>query len=101
MRTLLAVVILMGGMLTLNTPADAARKGKAKNIDVERIDIDTDDDDEDTRSRRTKRRNDDEPRYSREVVECERAKHADPTGTYAGFPCWAQEALSPRGGSDY
>jgi len=33
------------------------------------------------------------PRYSREEVECERAAHADPSGVYQGYPCWAQEAL--------
>jgi hypothetical protein len=38
--------------------------------------------------------------YSREAVECERARHADPTGRFRGFPCWAQEALSPQNGND-
>jgi tetratricopeptide (TPR) repeat protein len=37
------------------------------------------------------------PPYSREEIECERARHADPAGRYAGFPCWAREAFSPRG----
>ena len=26
-------------------------------------------------------------------VECERARHEDPSGVYAGYPCWAREAL--------
>jgi tetratricopeptide (TPR) repeat protein len=38
-----------------------------------------------------------QPRYSREQIECERAQHADPTGHYAGYPCWARAALGNRG----
>jgi len=38
--------------------------------------------------------------YSREEVECERAQHEDPSGYYAGYPCWAREALSSGKGSD-
>ena len=34
--------------------------------------------------------------YSREEVECERAQQDDPTGYFAGYPCWAREALSRR-----
>lgn len=36
-------------------------------------------------------------RHSQEDVECERAQHADRTGLYAGYPCWARAALAPRG----
>jgi tetratricopeptide (TPR) repeat protein len=36
-----------------------------------------------------------QPRYTREEIECERAQQADPVGHYAGYPCWAREALSP------
>jgi tetratricopeptide (TPR) repeat protein len=35
-------------------------------------------------------------RYSREEVECERARHEDPAGYFAEYPCWAREALSRR-----
>jgi tetratricopeptide (TPR) repeat protein len=35
------------------------------------------------------------PRSPQEV-ECERALHQDPSGYYAGYPCWAREALSRR-----
>jgi hypothetical protein len=38
--------------------------------------------------------------YARKAVECERARSADPTGRFGGFPCWAQEALSPQSGND-
>jgi tetratricopeptide (TPR) repeat protein len=38
-----------------------------------------------------------QPRYSQEGVECERAREADPSGYYGGYPCWAREALSRRG----
>jgi tetratricopeptide (TPR) repeat protein len=37
-----------------------------------------------------------QPRYSREELECERARNLDPVGRYAGYPCWAREALSRR-----
>ena len=42
-----------------------------------------------------------QPRYSRERQLCEeRAQAADPTGLYAGYPCWAREAFGrePGGG---
>jgi hypothetical protein len=29
----------------------------------------------------------------RREAECARARHEDPTGVYAGYPCWAREAL--------
>ena len=37
-----------------------------------------------------------QPRHSQNDVECERAQHADRTGLYAGYPCWARAALGPR-----
>ena len=77
MRTLLAIAIFAGGTFMVGVPADAASKYKrsAKPHYYAHV-----------------------PRYSREEVECERARHADPTGVYRGYPCWAQEALSPKGG---
>jgi hypothetical protein len=76
MRTLLAIATFAGAILAVGVPADAARKYK----------------------RSTKPHYYYAPRYSREEIECERARHADPTGVYRGYPCWAQEALSPKGG---
>ena len=76
MRTLLALAIFAGGIVTVGPPADAAKKYK----------------------RSAERHYYSAPRYSREEVECERAAHADPSGVYQGYPCWAQEALSPKGG---
>ena len=59
----------------LNVPADAVRKAK----------------------RSPKPHHDAvQPRSSQEEIECERARHADPVGQYAGYPCWAREALSRR-----
>lgn len=29
-------------------------------------------------------------------MECIRARDVDPSGNYAGYPCWAQYALSPK-----
>jgi hypothetical protein len=37
-----------------------------------------------------------QPRSSQEEIECEQARHADPVGQYADYPCWAREALSRR-----
>ena len=37
------------------------------------------------------------PRSSLEEIECERARHADVAAHYGRYPCWAREALSPRG----
>jgi hypothetical protein len=84
MRTLLAFAIVTSGVFALSQAADAARKYKRSA----------------------------EPsysygygayqRYSREQVECERARHEDPAGVYAGYPCWAREAFSAgsnRGGT--
>jgi hypothetical protein len=89
MRILLALALgIMGGALALNAPAvDAA--DKAKRTETKRI----------TKPGYKKQR----PQYysySREAVECERARHADPTGRFGGYPCWAQEALSPQNGND-
>jgi hypothetical protein len=37
--------------------------------------------------------------YSSEQAECERrARAEDPTGVYAGYPCWAREAFGRSGG---
>jgi len=38
-----------------------------------------------------------QPGYSQEEIECERARHADPAGRYAGYACWARAALGSRG----
>jgi len=76
MRTLLALAIFAGGIVAVGSPADAAK----------------------TYKRSAERYYYYAPRYSREEVECERARHADPSGVYRGYPCWAQEALSPKGG---
>ena len=61
MRTLMATVIFLGGIFTLNSSTDAARK-------------------------RTY--------YPKGDSACElRARHADPSGTYGRYPCWAREAF--------
>jgi hypothetical protein len=75
MRILLALVTLAGGVLALHASADAARKVK-RHVRPHAY----------TYSYA-------QPRYSREQVECERARHADPAGFYTGFPCWARDAF--------
>jgi hypothetical protein len=70
MRILLTIAIFAGAMLALDSPADAARKHKRSY----------------------------KPPYAyqanAERVCQERARHEDPTGEFAGFPCWAREALA-------
>jgi hypothetical protein len=59
----------------LNAPADAARKAKRS---------------------ANPHHHAAQPRLSREELECERAQNLDPAGRYAGYPCWAREALARR-----
>lgn len=70
MRILLTIAIFAGAMLALDSPADAARKHKrtAKA----------------TQTYQTKA----------DRVCQERARHEDPSGEFAGYPCWAREALA-------
>jgi hypothetical protein len=89
MRTLLAIALLAGafftgGLLAPHTPADSAETGKKRSVKP--------------RTQTTV-----QPRtYSREEIECEGARHEDPAGVYAGFPCWAREAFGrgQNGGGD-
>jgi hypothetical protein len=74
MRTLLAFAFVVGGVLALSsTDADAQRRYKRS-----------------------------AERYyyyvPRREAECARARHADPSGQFARYPCWAREAFGPRGG---
>jgi hypothetical protein len=89
MRLLLALaLVISGGAVALNAPAlDAA--SKAKPAETKRIAKPS------YKKQRARYYS-----YSREAVECERARHADPTGRFGGYPCWAQEALSPQNGND-
>ncbi len=87
MRTLLAVALLAVGTVALHTPADSADAVKKRSVKP-----------------RTQTTSAAQPRtYSRAEVECERAQHEDPAGYYAGYPCWAREALGSGqngGGAD-
>lgn len=80
MRTLLAVVIFLGGAFALNSSADAGPKYKrgAKPSYYAWQ--------QDYRLR------------EQEVCE-ERAQHADAGRYFAGYPCWAREAFAPRDGA--
>jgi hypothetical protein len=74
MRMLLAVAIVLSGTIAMSQAADARK------------------------DRRSAERSysygyNAYPRFSREQVECERARHEDPAGVYRGFPCWAREAF--------
>jgi hypothetical protein len=90
MRTLLALVILAGGMLALEAAADDAVKSK-RGAKSAHSDADK------SRGKGERRKGDraksDQERKAQIVCE-ERARHEDPTGQYAMFPCWAREAFA-------
>ena len=74
MRTPIAIALFAGGLLALHTPANSADAAKKRNVKPRTYAA--------------------QPRVpSREDVECERARHEDPTGLYAGLPCWARETF--------
>jgi hypothetical protein len=74
MRTLIAIALFAGGVLALYTPAESADATKKRGVKARTYVA--------------------QPRVpSREDVECERARHEDPTGLYAGLPCWARETF--------
>jgi hypothetical protein len=73
MRALLAIVIFLGGMLALNSTADAARKAK--------------------RIAKPWYYYAGPPRYHRGSSYARRSC-GDVVGEFAGFPCWARKAFS-------
>src|SRR5262245_50767512 len=73
-RTLLAISMLVGSVMALDTSAHSAEPGKKRSVK--------------SRPYATAVRP-----GARESVECERAQHEDPTGSLAGYPCWAREVL--------
>jgi hypothetical protein len=77
MRALLLIAIVTAGVFALSPAADAARKYYQRSGDRHLYSYGYSG----------------YPRYSREQVECERARHEDPSGVYAGYPCWAREAF--------
>jgi hypothetical protein len=72
MRTLLAIVIILGGTIGPDATADAARK----------------------RSTRQQGHAAQPRANAKEQVECADARHEDPTGSFAGYPCWARESFA-------
>jgi hypothetical protein len=76
-RILLALAVLAGGIVALDTPADAARKRAAT-------------------KQTYKSAYAAKSRYKdyREQVECERAVNEDPSGEFANYPCWAREVFA-------
>jgi hypothetical protein len=72
MRPLLAIAIFAAGMLALGSHADADSARKYK---------------------RSAKQQYTQQQKADWVCE-ERARHADPTGQYATYPCWAREAFS-------
>lgn len=75
-----------GAASALNAPANAARKAKRSAANLHHYV---------PQPRHSREENAAQPRtYSREEIECERAKHEDASGQNAGYPCWAREAFS-------
>lgn len=68
----------------LNAPPKAARKAESRAKQHHY-----------TAQRRTPQQTS-QPRDPQAEVECERARHLDPAGQYAGYPCWARGALRWR-----
>src|SRR5262245_56321124 len=77
MRTLLAIVLFVGGMLALDAAADAAPKSKRS-----------------TKPSPSNKAKVYRPKVDAGVVCAERARHEDPTGQYGNYPCWAREAFA-------
>lgn len=72
MRTLLTIVIVLGAAFASDATARADRKRAAK-----------------PRDHAAQQRSN-----AKEEVECARARHEDPTGSFAGYPCWARESFA-------
>jgi hypothetical protein len=89
MRTLLALVILAGGMLAFDAAADdAAKSRRGARSDYA---------DKGNGKTKGKRARGDRTTYDerRARIVCEeRARHEDPAGQYKEFPCWAREAFA-------
>jgi hypothetical protein len=90
MRTLIAIALILGGTMALSGTADARRSARHHPY-----------------PRYHQHYYYGQPRYyyrapryySREQAVCEeRAQAADPTGLYAGYPCWAREAFGRGSG---
>ncbi len=94
MRTLLALVILAGGMLAVEAAADDATKSR-RGAKSTHSDSDKGQDKDRGKGERRKgdRAKSDEERKAQIACE-ERARHEDPTGRYAMYPCWAREAFA-------
>ena len=92
MRSLLALTLLLTGALVLPGDADARKRGNAYQPRAYQPYYGQPYDYGPPRYYRA-------PRYSRERAVCEeRAQNEDPTGLYAGFPCWAREAFGRGSG---
>jgi Ni/Co efflux regulator RcnB len=72
MRTLLAIVSVLGSVVASDATAQADRKRAAKPRDHAA-------------------QHHANPKAN---AECERARHEDPTGSFAAYPCWAREAFA-------
>ena len=77
MRTLFALAILACGMLAMDAAADAASRSKSK------------------RGAKAAYVHKGKVEQARADLVCaERARHEDPSGRFAGYPCWARESFA-------
>lgn len=76
MRTLLALTIFAAGTLALNSAVDAGTMRKSK------------------RAAKLENTQQYAKRQSSDLACEERARNEDPSGAYAGLPCWAREAIA-------
>ena len=84
MRTLVALLAAIGTLAAAASPVDAKPGVKAKKKMA-------------YQQRQSKAR-----KFNPNDPKCIEAEALDPSGNYAGYPCWARAALAPKGsGGDW
>jgi hypothetical protein len=88
MRTLLALMLVMGAVIPSNATAQQAMPmgKKSENANSKRAAKPSD-----TAARQPS--NEKRLTDEKERLECDRARNEDPTGLFAGYPCWAREVF--------
>ena len=82
MRVLVAMLVAFGLLFAATGPVDAKPGAKAKKKSTLTY---------------QQRKNLNARRFDPNDPKCIEAEALDPSGNYAGFPCWARAALSPKG----
>ncbi len=84
MRMLVAILVAFGMLFAVSGPVDAKPGAKAKKK---------------TSLTYQQRKRQNARNFDPYDPKCVDAEALDPSGNYAGFPCWARAALSPKGSS--